>query len=250
MRSKFKSLAVLGAVLALSAVTATAAQATVEGPFFKVSGARLASGSTKVLKGKARTSIEFIQPSFGIHVTCSQMAYATGAKINGSSGANSATSEGTVEFSGCQVSGDGPGCEIENEKITTSLLKGTLGYATSSRTGRLLLMLKPKTGSTFMGITFVGAECTHQVGTILITGGIIATLGTSANPLEVGLNEAQAKTAVFNFPAPTPVAKMWTESAGTLSELTSTISWSGAGVKFGGSGEMELESAPEWGIFT
>jgi len=238
--------AVLAATLALGALAASA-QAATEGPFYKVSGTRLASGSTKVLTGKG--FFEFANKGLGVLVSCHKEAFSS-AKIAGSTGANAGTLEATIELSECEVEGNGPLCTVEGGKIKTTALKGTLGYATSTRTGRLLLLLKPATGSTFATVKFVGGEhCEWYRNTVSLLGGVIAALGTSTKPVEVGLNEAQAKVNSYSFPL-SPPARIWTESAGSLTEVHSGLTLNGSGLAVAGVTELELESAPEWGVFT
>ncbi len=243
------SLAVLLVVLATSAITVSAAQAATEGPFYKVSGARLGSGSTKVLKASAKENY-LITNAFGITITCTTTAVASGAKIVGSAGANSSTSEETMVFSGCTLSGGGTKCEIENHKITTSALKGTLGYATATRTGRLVELFKPVSGSVFAPINLVaetGGECTFL--NLTLKGSVIAQLSGGGSPIEVGVNEGQGTARELVFPA-SHVKELWTESAGVLTKTTAGLTFEGVAASINGTFKLELESAPEWGFFT
>jgi Flp pilus assembly protein TadG len=127
----------LVAVFAMSAVAASAASAATEGPFYKVAGKRLAATETKPLKAKA--SKNFVLTASGVVITCTKLKLSSASKIIGSTGKNPGTSEETLEFEGCTVTGNGEGCEVENGKITTNVVTNTLGYATKERTGKILV---------------------------------------------------------------------------------------------------------------
>jgi hypothetical protein len=236
-------------VLVFSAIAASSAQAATEGPFYKVSGARLASGSTKAMTLKRKENMTMSWS--GVVFTCTGVSGLSGTKIAGSSGANSATSEATLAFTGCTVNGAGNGCVVENEKITTSLLKGTLGYATSTRTGKLEMLLKAASGSTFMNVHFheqTGGECRFPSG-LTVEGKAVVYVHNGSSVAEVGVNEVQAKTNEIEF-KPNYGTKIWTESAGVLSEAQSNLT--SAGSSFGITAKIlqELEGTPEWGTFT
>jgi len=237
------------AALAFAAVAASAAQAT-EGPFFKVSGARLGSGETKALKVSAKENLLITGGLSGIIVSCRVASASSGAKIVGSAGANSSTSEEVLVFSGCTVTGAGEGCTVENETITTSALKGTLGYATSTRTGRLTEVLKPASGKAFATIKFVeniGGEC--KLFALPVEGSIVANLSGGGSAVEVGVNETQGKVRELVFPS-ARVKEIWTESAGALTKVGAGLSVGGTAANISGKLNAELEAAPEWGFFT
>jgi hypothetical protein len=120
-----RMLPALLAVLALSAVAASAAQAT-EGPFFKVNGKRLEAGKTAEVKITLGTG--GFQAINGVdELTCKSMAVKPGAKIVGSSGANSGKFEAAFEFSSCTETSEGRQlCEAKT--IVTKTLKGVLTY--------------------------------------------------------------------------------------------------------------------------
>lgn len=246
MRSVQSKVLVLLAVLALSAVGAASAQAATEGPFFKVSGARLGSGETKVLKVSAKEHI-MIRTAFQNSMECTTVTAAAGAKIVGSAGATSSGSEESLVFSGCRLTGFGEPCELEHKTLATTALKGTLGYATSTRTGRLLMLLKPVSGKVFAVANFVGSGCKFH--NIKLEGSIVANLSSGRNPVEVGVNEKQAKVTELDFPT-TRVTQIWTESAGALTEVKAGLTWEGGVVGIEGWSNLELEGAPEWGVFT
>lgn len=247
MRSIPRALVLLLAVLALGVVAASA-QAATEGPFYKVSGTRLASGSTKGLTVTAKENFLLESATLGVGMTCTGVNRLAGAKIVGSSGTNSSTSEMTLEFTGCSIDfGGGSGCQVEQGKFTTTLLKGTLGYATASRTGQLEMLLKPASGTTIATIHFTGAGCTRSSATV--AGKTVLLLRSGNSPIEVGVNEVQATTNELQFKR-TNATKIWTESAGALTEAKASLTLEGLGFTVGGTLKTELESLPEWGFFT
>jgi hypothetical protein len=247
MRSRSRLGAMLAAVLATLAVTAlaaSAAYATTEGPFYKIAGARLASGATKTVTLSKTEKDTISVPGLGVTITC-KMAISAGSKLTGSNGANSSGSEGAITFSNCIVSGNGTPCAVENETFVLSQLKGTLGYSNAARTGKLLELFKPTVGKKITLIKFVGAGCTFSEAEI--EGSFIENLGSSTSPVEVGL-EKQATNNVMRFQS--TVNKIWTESAGALTEVKSSMTFAGINVTFSGEYSLAAEGLPEWGVFT
>ncbi len=247
MKSKSKMvLAVLVAMLVLGSA-ATAAQAATEGPFYKVSGARLGSGETKTLTANPREGFFVVPGLIGVTIECTGMSVASGAKIVGSAGANSSTSEETMVFTNCTQTGGGSECQVENGVITTALLKGTLGYATATRSGRLLEFLKPATGKVFANIVFEGAGC--KFINLAMEGSLIGSLSGGKKPIEVGVNETQGKARELIFKQ-TPVKELWTESAGVLTKTSASLTVAGSRASIEATFNLGLGSAPEWGFFT
>ena len=70
------------AVLALSAVAASAAQASAEGPFLKVGGSRLTEGQSKEVTAASK-SFTVSDEEFGLNFTCTGVKVASGAKLLG-----------------------------------------------------------------------------------------------------------------------------------------------------------------------
>jgi hypothetical protein len=232
MRSMFRTaLPVLLAVLALSAVAASAAQAATEGPFYKIAGARLASGESKEVKLKAKpASGSLILEIDGVQIVCTNQAFASGAKLLGSTGANSASGEVTIELSGCEQSGDGnKKCTVE-EPIKT--IPPTIDQVTE-----------------FMHLKFHGGEeCNGPLGTgEKITGSLVTRLTETG----VGREPAEATTMGLSFPE-SRITTVWWEEGGTLKEvkvqkLEGIVSGE---VKSAGSSLLELASGANWGVFT
>jgi len=235
------------AVLAITAVGASAAQAATEGPFYKVAGVRLAAAETKNVSGKG-AGYQY-GPGLGIVVSCTHTEIAKGSKFLGSSGANASGSEQTIASSGCTVQ-NLPGCRVEGEKVTLNPLKGTLGFANASRTGKLLELFKPVTGKILASIQFTGTRAGEEcsVSKLNLEGSTIADVGTYTSPVEVG-TEKQASIGALVFPT-TKVKALWTESAGKLTEVKAKLEDSGVVASMSGESQLEAEGLPEWGVFT
>ncbi len=247
MKSKSRLRNILAATVAAvvaTAVVASGAQAATEGPFYKITGARLASGATKSVTLSKSERDTIAVPALGVTMVCN-MELAKTPKLTGSSGANAAGSEGSITFKNCSLEGAGEPCEVENEKFSLSQLKGTLGYATSTRTGKLLELFKPAVGTNIATIKFAGSGCKFTNAEIV--GNFIETLGSKTSPLEVG-TEKQAVSNVFGFQS--AIKSIWIETAGALSEVKSALTWAGIAVTLKGEYSLSAEGLPEWGVFT
>ena len=129
-----------------------------EGPFFKVEGKRLEAGGNEVTS-KVKPATNFVFAGGGIELVCKKETLQKGSTINGSKGANSATSTETIEFSECTVKGNGAPCEVEGAKFTTNPLTNTLAYDEKERTGHIDVLFSPVKGAQFTTIKFVGEGC-------------------------------------------------------------------------------------------
>jgi hypothetical protein len=235
------------AALALVAVASSAAQAATEGPFYKVAGARLAAGESKELRAANLEAFKLTMSANGIKVTCESTPFATTSKIIGSTGANPGTSEERLEFSRCSVVGNGAGCQIAGPLVTEPL-KTTLGYATSGRTGKLLELLKPASGTLLVTFTFEGASC-RVVGGIWVRGSVIAEVHNGGSAVEVGSEPAATAAQELALPE-APIAKIWIESAGTLTETSAALTSVGEADTLQAKWKQELVSSPLWGVFS
>jgi hypothetical protein len=248
MQSKFKGTLVAAlAVLALSAVVATAAQAATEGPYFKVAGTRLLSGKTKEVKLVAGHPVEFTVQALYMRIVCYGAKLKAGATIDGSTGANAGTSKETIEYSECQggASYETGQCEPEGGKITTSPLVGTLGYSSSTKTGPVLVKYHAETGSTFATIKFVGARC--AMSSTPVTGTQVASVYAGRSPIEVGSNEVEAAKAEVWFSATEKT--IWTESEKVLTSTRGGLVASGFAFSEEAETGLELAGGGNWGVF-
>jgi hypothetical protein len=235
------------AVLALSAVVASAAQASAEGPFLKDGTARLLEGKSVEVKAVGGSGTHTLAlPQLGITVTCSSQKLVSGAKLTGSTGANFSGGEATLEFSGCSVSGDGTSCTISEGKIKTEPLKLELAYMDSTRTGHIAVVLKPVAEESFA--TVKSKNCKIELGTL--EGSLVDEVEVGYSLVNVGSEPAATKTLELTSPAVT-VNDVWLEKAGSLTKTrVRVLETAGSEFKEEGTVELELAGGAEWGVFT
>jgi hypothetical protein len=236
------------AMLALGAIAAGTAQAaTAEGPFYKITGARLASGASKEVTAKASSNFMFAMPSSQVKVECSKAKFASGAKLLGSTGANSAGGEGTLEFSGCFVESGYP-CELTSTTIKTEPLKWTLAYLNKARTGPMAIMMETtKRAKGLFHVKFTEDPCV-VAGEWIFGGYLTGYVEVAHKLVEAGKEPAAAKVLQMTFPGG-EIRQAWIEKGGALEEKEPGLITIGDEVDYYGGLELELGGA-EWGVFT
>jgi hypothetical protein len=234
------------AALALSAVASASASAA-EGPFFKVAGTRLASGSTRSIINTA-ASKNFVLKAGTDVVTCTKVKTSTAAgaaAILGSTGANAGKDDEIVEFSGCTVAGNGTPCAVTEPIVANT--KTTLAYSASAKTGVILDLFEPASGTTFTTISFTGSGC--EVTSTKVEGTVAAEAWTGGAAISVGSEPAEAKVGELNYPA-TAIKKAWTEASGTLTEHAVSLKAFGVAASLEGRATFDLNGEPVWGVYT
>jgi hypothetical protein len=221
----------LASVLAISALASTA-HASVEGPYDTVEGLRLSAGETK--SAAILAAAPFVIKGGTVKVECKQLK-SQSAKLNGSTGANAATAKGIYEFSECKGGAKEEkleGCEPTSAKFTSSNIVETWGYANSTRSGELLLLLAPETGSSIATVHFTGSSC--QVSSGSLSGSIVGEAYAGQLPDEAE-SEVEAPENEVKF---TPTAKtIWIERGGSLKSIKPTFE------AFSAKGTLEGESS-------
>jgi hypothetical protein len=230
------------AILALGAIAAAAAEAT-EGPFWKVEGARLLAGEKHPLE--SRELKEFVFKAGAIEIKCAQHKL-NKAFLLGSTGANAGSGEAITELEGCTVSGNGAGCKISGNKITTNVLSKTLDYANTARTGIILIFFKPVKGTIIAEIKFEG-ECTILSTTF--EGSFAGEVWSGGKAVEVGSEPAAALTGEFNFPA-VAITKDFIEKEGKLEEVKPSFKAFGKAATLVGRNEIKLTGVKKWCVST
>lgn len=226
----------LVAMFALSAAAAAVAQAT-EGPFWSVGGSRLLAGETREVKAKAKKEFVLRTKTTGTVIKCTGTSLASGATINGSTGANAGTSREVILYTGCSVAGNGTGCEVLNNTITTNTVENILGFATSGREGPLLILFKPVSGTNFVTVKF-----TAKTGTCTLT--LTPVSGTA-----VGEAVGSGENTVNNISFVTAKKTIWTEASGTLTETKAELkAFSAFESTIEGEAENELTSKAKWSV--
>ncbi len=235
----------LVAVLALSAVAATTASAT-EGPFFQETGKRLPAGESRELSATSKKASRFNTPAAGVAITCTALKVEGNGRVYGSAGANAGTLKGIIKYEACEMTGNGEGCEVSSGKtITTRTVKGTLGYSDSSRTGPLLILFAPISGTNLATVKFTG---TCAFSTSPISGVMVGAAYALGKPVEVGSNESEGLKPEIVFT--TPKKTIWTESGGTLTETKAELrAFTIDASTLEGEIAAELPTPVNWGIF-
>ena len=157
---------VLVAAFALSAAAASVTSAaTLEGPFYKVTGSRLLAGETRLLLASVKPGTTFELISAGIEIKCKALSLpvANEMQLIGSTGANAGKSLEVLHFTECTVEKNGEHCDVENQLILTNLIASLLGYSNSDRTGLVLVLFVPDAGvkdfTTLRFAALPGGEC-------------------------------------------------------------------------------------------
>jgi hypothetical protein len=230
------------AVLALSAVAASAAQASVEGPFYKIAGTRLASGKSKEI---TVTQYGNYTMSFSsVVITCTKMSASSGSKILGAATGKPGTIEATFTFSGCSVSGNGASCAVSKGEIKTQPLVGTLVY--NENKTDLDVLFKKSTKKLFAELNFTGTGCVFtELG---IDGQVAAELwaGEKEEWIPVGHEPEEAHTVGLRFSP--GIHAVYEDGTGEVEVEELTVD--GTGFQFTGASTLALGSGELWGVFT
>jgi hypothetical protein len=251
-RSRVISGALLAAC-ALSMLAAAGAQAVMgEGPFYKVAKERLKSGESKEIQAKAGSTVfKFTVAEVGRKpvIQCTHQSYLTGSKINGSTGANSATGEVTMKFTGCLMENDGTPCAPRMQTFQTKPLKSQLVFLNKERTGSLGIVFSPVSGTTFAEIGLEGMGC--QESNIKLAGSVAGYDESGNKIVTVGEEPAEATANEVNFPS-TTIKIAYAEESGSLVELKPELEYFGVvkGSSMSGNSILELLSGSSWGVFS
>jgi hypothetical protein len=171
------------------------------------------------------------------------------ANLDGSTGKNAGTGEEMFEFSGCKGGAKEESlseCEPEGGKITTGAAVDTLGYSNSTRTGKLLMLIKPKSESTLASIKFTGAKCLAT--STSVSGSLVGEDFNSSKAVEVGANEVEALKGELHL---TESAKtIWTEKEGSLTSTKANLEVFSSKATLTGEATLELANGTSWGILT
>jgi hypothetical protein len=235
------ALSSLLAVLALSAIVASAAQASVESPYFKVGGARLEAGASKELKATGKGN--YVITDATVSITCTKMSAAAGSKILGSAGGKAGTAEAAFTFSSCSASGGGGECKIT--EIKTQPLVGTL-VLNDGKT-YVEMLLKPAKGKVFGKVEDEGKETECGLLGSEIRGELVVSLesGEKEEAIQVGKEPAEAHTVDVHVPY--PPGSVFEESAFVEVEALTDF---GHEMTVAGNSKLELAGGALWGVFT
>ncbi len=236
----------LMAMLLIGAGVAANAHATAEGPYYGIEGELLGSGETKEVTATVKSPFTFQTKPGQFRVECPLVKLKSGATLNGSSIKSAGTGHDTLEFSKCiggAKEGLLTGCEPEGGKVTSTPLLDTVGFASSSKTGQVLVLMAPEAGTTLASVKFTGASCFTPSAALI--GKAVAEAYAGASPVEVGKNEVQTTKNVLKLGN---IGKtIWTESGGSLTSTVGGATFLGASTSIEGEAALELVGAQAWG---
>ncbi len=234
------------AMLVIGGFATTVARAALtEGPLLVAATQVLGNGETRELTGDATRSFTLKNKALEFKVECGALELESGATLNGSSRETSGGGKETIGFSSCSggESKEGSsGCEPEGGKITTNALIDTLGYS-GLRSGPVLVLFKPESGSTFALAKFTGAKCAGS--SVPLNGSVVGELLAEGSPVEVGKNEVESLEPEIEVNSGT--ATILTESAGTLTSTKGGLTIDGVTAPIEGAAGLELVGAQLFG---
>lgn len=236
-------------IFALSAITATAAQA-LEGPFYKVEGKRLAAGESAELETEATE--QFVLSNGVQQIICTKLKVEPKATIRGSSKNVSGTSREILVFSGCSVTGNGEPCEVTGGTIKTEEVENILDFGEEKpKAGAgLLVLFKPVKGAVFVKVKFTGAGCT--VPEAAVEGSVA---GQSDNEAQERIKaesatETEGKSGLIIFPNPASTIDCFFNEKEVETCVKPSIKSFGKAAKFTGHALVKLSGKQKWGVFT
>jgi hypothetical protein len=206
---------VCAAMLLVMGTISAAGASAVEGPYYKVKGARL--NGNKSIAASIATEYLFKITVLGLAVSvkCKEMSLAAGATITGLNAKSSDTSKETIILKMCTVTGNGATCAVENNEIKTLALINVLAYSEEARKGEILVWFHPEVGKEIVNIKFVGG-CFASAGKL--EGSFAGELlNKKRENILVGGLQAEESTAFIKFPV-SPIKKVWIEALMTEKE--------------------------------
>jgi hypothetical protein len=236
------------AVFLAGAATATTAQATTEGPAYTVEEEVLGGGTTKEVTATDAAAFTLRNKTEKIKVECRALKLKPGATLNGTEPGSSGTSNETLELSQCEGGAKEEsltGCEPEGGKLTSVALQNTLGFASSTRTGPLLVLVAPEAGTTLATVKFTGGKCVSASATL--SGKLIGAAYSGGAAVEAGNNEVESVKGELRFASAGKT--IWLESSGSLSSVKSTLTAFETEATLEGQAGLELASKQLWAPF-
>ncbi len=221
------------------ALASSAFAVSTEGPFYAVEGQVFGEGEGPIVTATVKQLFRLKSASDAIN--CSGVRFSGGSKIIGSSVKSASGSNVIIEYTGCTVTGNGAACSVQSSKITTNNVVGTLGYATSNRTGPILDLFTPETGKVLATIKFTGT-CT--LASAALTGTAVSGEISSGKVVEVGKNETEQLRIETSFS--TLKKAIWTESNSTLKETKASLELAGVSATLEGAWLQEVAGGENW----
>jgi hypothetical protein len=236
------------AILMAGAIGAAAAQAETEGPAIVVGEEVQGGGQTTEVEAAVKAPFKLKNSLANVEVECEGVKLKAGSTLNGAEAKSAGSGSETLELSQCKGGAKGgslSGCEPEEGKLTTVALTTTLGYSNSSRTGDILMLVAPATGTTLATVKFTGEKCAATSATL--TGKLIAVVQSGGKAIEAGKNEVEAAKNELNFES--GERTIWIEKQGSLSSFKNTLEAFASESTLEGQATFELASKKLWGPF-
>jgi hypothetical protein len=245
----------LTAALAVGAVAAATAQASasVQGPFWKVAGARLTGEETIVVEANGSQELKTSKQI----VVCSKVKVKSGSAIIGVAGENSNKSKEVIEYSGCEVKGDGSPCSVTEPIVTNNVVNKT-GYSSKKSStegsGKLLTAFEPESGNVFVELKFSGTGCEVTATKVERKAAtevrlVAEDINSKGEVVEVTKGQTEGKAGEINFPA-TAITKVFVEEAGKLKEVKAGLKAFGLASSLIAKDKISLTSMNEWVVAT
>lgn len=239
------------AAMALLGVAASAASA-VEAPFYKVGGKRLGAAETKEPKLTAEGNQ--ILSTATITITCTGIAAGKGTLITGSAAGEPGTSSGTLEYSGCTVTGNGTKCAVAGKKVVTNALKDELVYALKQeplvKGNKIEDLFTPASGAVFATVKFeaeAGGTCTNKE--TAVEGSVVVEVLNKVKA--VVAFEENEKEEAFGFIKAIPGGEACKVKASKFTECKkASIKAFGIAAKYEGTSKVELSTKEAFGVFS
>jgi hypothetical protein len=217
---------------------------------------RLGAKQTHAIEGEAAKTFTLVASTDTL--TCEKLHLEKGELI-GSAEGTAGSSKEIILFSGCTVSGDGTGCEVEKGQIKTEEVENWLDKTNKEgvKGEHLLVGFKPASGSIFVKVKFhapEGDKCTLSETAIEIGAkGELGVAGTALDeegkPIEllVTSTEKLGLKGFIEFPA-TLLKTEFVEKEKKVEEVKESLKAFGKSVtKF--EGEATVKSNEAWGVF-
>jgi hypothetical protein len=220
-----------------------------EGPFAKVNGKTLKAGETRLLLATAKEKFTLEAKAVGVSIACTGLTLpeAGQMQIQGLAVGRGVTSKETIEFTGCTQKGNGEPCEIEGGKLKTTPLLNLLGYGNAGKTGKILVLFEPESGSNFSTVKFTGAGCKFTSTSVL--GNVVGGAQVAGQPVLAGAG-TETLHGEIKFPH---VQLIFVERGSGLSHVKASLQAFGVAATLSGVALLLVDEggvAVKWGVFS
>jgi hypothetical protein len=247
--------------LAVFAIAASAASA-IEAPYYKIGGKHLGEKKAETNEVLIKANTAQVLKAGKIVVTCQELTAKKGALIVGSVVGEPGTSSGVLEYSMCEVTGNGTKCVVtsvagaKDKKVVTNALKDELVFLgiekgkvkeTAGLDGDLFTpATKPSVFATLKFEPELGGECIVKEGAV--EGSFVAeVLNSKKEAVGIAKNEKEEefgfiKTYTSQIYCQVKAAKLQVCKKASLTAF-------GGGASYEGTSQVELPGKVKFGVF-